>query len=88
MAGRPLGVMPSVLKLSTADAIQRIAAVALDAVGERVASRFRPVDASGPNAEVTDIEWVQNFMYLRAKTIFGGSNEVQKNVVARQLFGM
>jgi alkylation response protein AidB-like acyl-CoA dehydrogenase len=88
MAGRPLGVMPSVLKLSTADTIQRIAAVALDAVGERVASRFRPVDASGPNAEVTGIEWVQNFMYLRAKTIFGGSNEVQKNVVARQLFGM
>jgi alkylation response protein AidB-like acyl-CoA dehydrogenase len=37
---------------------------------------------------VADIEWVQNFMYLRAKTIFGGSNEVQKNVVAKHLFGM
>ncbi|MFC7476144.1 acyl-CoA dehydrogenase family protein [Dankookia sp. GCM10030260] len=88
MAGRPLGLMPSELKLSTADTVQRIGAVALDAVGDRVASRFRPVDGSGPNAAVEDIEWVQNFMYLRAKTIFGGSNEVQKNVVAKQLFGM
>ncbi|MBK1660199.1 acyl-CoA dehydrogenase family protein [Paracraurococcus ruber] len=86
-AGEPLGLMPSELKLSTADTVQRIGAIALDAVGERVASRFRPVDASGPNAAVEDIEWVQNFMYLRAKTIFGGSNEVQKNVVAKQLFG-
>ena len=87
MAGQPLGLMPSELKLSTADTVQRIGAIALDAVGERVATRFRPVDASGPNAAVEDIEWVQNFMYLRAKTIFGGSNEVQKNVVAKQLFG-
>ncbi|WP_431272443.1 acyl-CoA dehydrogenase family protein [Dankookia sp. P2] len=87
MAGEPLGLMPSELKLSTADTVQRIGAIALDAVGERVAARFRPVDASGPNAAAEDIEWVQNYMYLRAKTIFGGSNEVQKNVVAKQLFG-
>ncbi len=87
MQGRSLGLMPSVLKLSTANTTQDIIAIALDAVGQRVATRFRPVEASGPNAGVTDVEWVQNFMYLRAKTIFGGSNEVQKNVVARALFG-
>ena len=87
MAGRPLGVAPSVLKLSTSDTVQRISEVALDAVGQRLATRFRPVDGSGPNAEPAGVEWVQNFLYLRAKTIFGGSSEVQKNVVARQLFG-
>jgi alkylation response protein AidB-like acyl-CoA dehydrogenase len=87
MNGRPLGIAPSVLKLSTSEAMQRTSQVALDAVGQRLATRFRPVDASGPNAEVGEIEWLQNYLYLRAKTIFGGSSEVQKNVIARQLFG-
>ncbi len=87
MNDRPLGVSPSVLKLATSEAMQRISQVALDAAGNRLAARFRPVDGSGPNAAVPDIEWAQNYMYLRAKTIFGGSSEVQKNVIARSLFG-
>jgi len=87
MEGKPLGVLPSVLKLSTSVTHQHVAEVALDAVGERLAPRFRRIDAGGPNAEAPGIEWVQNYMYMRVRTIYGGSSEVQKNVIAKQLFG-
>ncbi len=87
MEGRSLGLLPSVLKLSTSVTSQHVAEIALDAVGERLAPRFRPTDAAGPNAEAPGIEWVQNYMYGRVRTIYGGSSEVQKNVIAKQLFG-
>ena len=87
MEGRSLGLLPSVLKLATSVTSQHVAEIALDAVGERLAPRFRPTDASGPNAEAPGIEWVQNYMYGRVRTIYGGSSEVQKNVIAKQLFG-
>jgi alkylation response protein AidB-like acyl-CoA dehydrogenase len=87
MDGRPLGLLPSVLKLSTSVTHQHVAEVAMDAVGGRLAPRFRRIDGSGPNAEAPGIEWVQNYMYMRVRTIYGGSSEVQKNVIAKQLFG-
>ncbi|HWT08028.1 MAG TPA: acyl-CoA dehydrogenase family protein [Roseomonas sp.] len=87
MEGRSLGLLPSVLKLATSVTSQHVAEIALDAVGERLAPRFRPTDAAGPNAEAPGIEWVQNYMYGRVRTIYGGSSEVQKNVIAKQLFG-
>jgi alkylation response protein AidB-like acyl-CoA dehydrogenase len=87
MEGRSLGLLPSVLKLATSHTSQHVSEVALDAVGERLATRFRRVDAAGPNAEAPGLEWVHNYLYGRVRTIYGGSSEVQKNVIARQLFG-
>ena len=87
MEGRALGLLPSVLKLGTSVTAQHVSEIALDAVGERLAPRFRPTDAAGPNAEAPGIEWVQNYLYGRVRTIYGGSSEVQKNVIAKQLFG-
>jgi alkylation response protein AidB-like acyl-CoA dehydrogenase len=84
MEGRPLGLLPSVLKLGTSVTAQHVSEIALDAVGERLAPRFRPTNA---NAEAPGIEWVQNYLYGRVRTIYGGSSEVQKNVIAKQLFG-
>jgi alkylation response protein AidB-like acyl-CoA dehydrogenase len=86
--GRALGLLPAVIKLSTSVTMQTISQVALDAVGERLAPRFRRIEGEGPNAEAPGIEWVQNYMYARVRTIYGGSSEVQKNVIAKQLFGM
>jgi alkylation response protein AidB-like acyl-CoA dehydrogenase len=87
MEKRPLGLLPSVLKLSTSHAAQRVSDVALDVAGERLAPRFRRVDAGGENAEAPGREWLQNYLYGRVRTIYGGSSEVQKNVIAKQLFG-
>ena len=84
MAGKPLGILPSTLKLITARAEQRITEVSAQVLGAQLMPRFRPVDG-GPPAE--DIEWLQNYLFCRVKTIYGGSSEVQKNVIARQLLG-
>ncbi|TCH97557.1 acyl-CoA dehydrogenase [Roseococcus sp. SYP-B2431] len=86
--GKPLGMLPAVIKLCTSVTMQTISQIALDAVGDRLAPRFKRVDGEGPNAEAPGIEWVQNYMYARVRTIYGGSSEVQKNVIAKQLFGM
>jgi len=86
--GKSLGMLPAVIKLSTSVTMQTISQIALDAVGERLAPRFRRIDGEGSNAEAPGIEWVQNYMYARVRTIYGGSSEVQKNVIAKQLFGI
>jgi alkylation response protein AidB-like acyl-CoA dehydrogenase len=86
--GKSLGMLPAVIKLSTSVTMQTISQIALDAVGERLAPRFRRIDGEGANAEAPGIEWVQNYMYARVRTIYGGSSEVQKNVIAKQLFGI
>ena len=31
--------------------------------------------------------WVQNYLFTRARTIAGGTSEVQRNVVANELLG-
>ena len=67
--GRSLGMLPAVIKLSTSVTMQTISQVALDAVGERLAPRFRRIEGEGPNAEAPGIEWVQNYMYARVRTI-------------------
>ena len=88
MHGRPLGTAPSVLKLGWSEASQGITEAAFDAAGGRLASRFLPVEGSGPNAGAPEgIEWIHNFLYFRARSIFGGSSEIQKNLIARDLFG-
>lgn len=87
MEGKAPGLLPSIIKLSTSVTFQHVADVALDAVGEKLAPSFRPVDGAGPNAEAPGTQWVQNYMYSRVRTIYGGSSEVQKNVIAKQLFG-
>lgn len=86
---RPLGVQPSVIKLLCSDVAQRLTSIALDAVGPTAAHRFLADtnmdddsdDSTGPGV------WIQNYMFTRARTIAGGTSEVQRNVVATELLG-
>jgi alkylation response protein AidB-like acyl-CoA dehydrogenase len=45
-----------------------------------------------PNVEVGDSEearrWRQDYLYVRALAIFGGTNEIQRNIVAERVLGM
>jgi alkylation response protein AidB-like acyl-CoA dehydrogenase len=95
MQDRPLGSVSSVMKLAGSNLMQALEEVGLDATGRRLAFRFRDMDdgtsnttdpGNGRSAE-PGIEWLQNFLYGRVRTIYGGSNEVQKNLLARSLFG-
>lgn len=80
---RPLGVQPSVMKLLCSDVAQRLTTIALDAVGPDAAHRF--VAQLGQDEPVAT--WIQNYMFTRARTIAGGTSEVQRTVVANELMG-
>ena len=82
---RPLGVQPSAIKMLVADVAQRLTTIALDAVGPEAAHRFQLRDEEEPGVE--SATWIQNYMFTRARTIAGGTSEVQRNVVANELLG-
>ncbi|MGJ7566062.1 acyl-CoA dehydrogenase family protein [Variovorax sp. GB1R11] len=90
---RPLGVQPSVIKLMCSDVAQRLTSIALDAVGPDAAHRFLaelgdPHDQGHQGDGAPGATWVQNYLFTRARTIAGGSSEVQRNVVANELLGV
>jgi alkylation response protein AidB-like acyl-CoA dehydrogenase len=87
IAGQSLGLAPSVLKLESSQMVQRLSEIALDTTGRRLASRFLALDETGPNAANQGVESVHNYLYLRSRTIVAGTSEVQKNLIARSLFG-
>ena len=80
---RPLGAQPSVLKLLCSGVAQQLTTIALDAVGPQAAHRFIAESSDGTSASI----WVQNYFFTRARTIAGGTSEVQRNVVAHELLG-
>lgn len=85
MNGRPLGPKPSALKLKVSDLAQRIIEIGFDLVGPELASRMAAIAEGGE--PLPGIEWVHNALYSRGRTIAGGTTEIQRNVVARELFG-
>jgi alkylation response protein AidB-like acyl-CoA dehydrogenase len=76
LAGRPIGARSSIAKLQWATWHRDFAAEALDIVGmDAIAGdRF---------THVADI-----FLNARAETIYGGANEIQKNVVAERVLDL
>jgi alkylation response protein AidB-like acyl-CoA dehydrogenase len=87
---RPLGVQPSVLKLLCSGIAQQLTTIAFDAVGPQAAHRF--IAQSYNSGEENEIDapeatWVQNYLFTRARTIAGGTSEVQRNVIANELLG-
>ncbi|MEE3332042.1 MAG: acyl-CoA dehydrogenase family protein [Myxococcota bacterium] len=82
---RAPGPESSILKLVGTETYQEITELAMDAMGH---------DAMGwqecPTEVLPEFEtWIASrFNYLRASTIYGGSNEIQRNVVAKQILRM
>jgi alkylation response protein AidB-like acyl-CoA dehydrogenase len=83
MRQEPLGMKPSALKIQCSEIAQRIVEIALDAAGPELASRFLSEDGQTNDEQL----WIHNYLYFRARTIAGGTGEVQRNVVAREIFG-
>jgi hypothetical protein len=42
---------------------------------------------AGCAGQLPGAEWVHNVLYSRGRTIAGGTTEIQRNLVARALFG-
>ncbi len=74
-AGEHLGAETSVDKVLVATAEQAVFELAGDALGNEIALGDDP--ASGL--------WRAEFLYARAASIYGGSAEIQRNIIARRL---
>jgi alkylation response protein AidB-like acyl-CoA dehydrogenase len=77
-AGDRLGPETSVDKILLATAEQSIFDLVADALSDEVLIGDRPDDA----------RWRSEFLYSRAATIYGGSAEIQRNIVARRLLDL
>ncbi len=91
-AGRDIGPTASLLKLQASTLLQRATELALEAVGAYAAPDQRGalgyganVPAIGPDHAVTP---TAKYLNSRAATIYGGSSEVQRNILARSVLGL
>ena len=72
----------SILKIVGTELYQEATELAMDAMGHDAMGWFDAPAGTLPEHE----RWVASqFNYLRAATIYGGSNEIQKNIIAKQI---
>ena len=90
MAGRDDGIGASVLKVRGTEVLQAMSEFWRDAHGAYGACYDAPLRAEGDGLN-SPLPWVQasaasyHYLYGRCWSIFGGSNEVQRNIIASQL---
>ena len=79
-AGRKPGPASSLLKLQTSEFDQRLSKLANEAQG--LASQIWLDDAADRGI------WQWRELWSRAYTIFAGSSEIQRNIIAERLLGL
>lgn len=77
-SGEPLGPETSIDKVLLATTEQAVFDLVADTLADRVALGD---DAAG-------VRWRREFLYSRAATIYGGTAEVQRNIIARRLLDL
>ncbi|HYM30595.1 MAG TPA: acyl-CoA dehydrogenase family protein [Candidatus Cybelea sp.] len=89
-AGKAPGPEASMLKIRGSEIGQRLTEMAIESLGYYSAP-FQP-HRSGSNEPPIGPEYssglMDSFLYGRAYTIYGGSNEIQKNVIAKMVLGL
>lgn len=83
------GATASILKVRGTEIYQAISELMLDAIGIR-ALAFGPRGVNEPRlTEPSDTAGVTaQYLNLRKVSIFGGSNEIQKNIIAQMILGL
>lgn len=91
-AGRNPGPASSALKIQGTEAQQRIQELAVELAGDYAAPDQHEARQPGSNtpALTTDFAMIAAPRYFngRAASIYGGSNEIQRGIIARQLLGL
>lgn len=84
-SGRGVGAEASILKLRGTEIAQQLAALLVDAIGPDTHAFARDDDQPGtplPQA------LIRQYLNWRKLTIYGGSNEVQRNIIAKFALGL
>ncbi len=90
-----LSSVAPVLKLRGAELRQRVADLAVEALGEYGLAVYPDagtpcVDPTTPKPPAPDhaAGWLAKSMFRRATTIYGGSNEILRNIIAKAVLGL
>lgn len=90
-AGKPPGAEASLLKIKGSEIQQRITELALEAVGHYGAPYFRGFP-EGSNEYPIGPEYAHqtapSYFNTRKTTIYGGSNEIQRGIIAKMVMGL
>ncbi len=86
MAGSPAGREAATLKIEGSLLQQRISTLALTVLGEMGALATNQEEGNASVSEAAG--WVERHLFRRAVTIYGGSNEIQKNIIAKAVLGL
>jgi alkylation response protein AidB-like acyl-CoA dehydrogenase len=83
--GRAPGPESSISKIVGTDLQQALTELAMDALGHGAQGWL---DAPPEALRSFEGSVASEFCYLRAATIYGGSNEIQKNIIAKNILGL
>ena len=90
-AGKGPGPESSLLKIKGSEIQQRITELALEAVGHYGAPYFRGF-GEGDNEHPIGPDYAHRaaptYFNTRKTTIYGGSNEIQRNIIAKMVLGI
>ena len=81
-AERSLGLDASVMKINGTEVLQSLADLLFEAAGSDAAINGR-VDVNGEKIEIGPL-----YLQVRRATIYGGSSEIQRNILAKRVLGL
>jgi alkylation response protein AidB-like acyl-CoA dehydrogenase len=87
-AGKTPGVEVSMLKVRGTEIHQRINELAVEALGPHAALRVGRAAGAGTVAMPAAIGVADRYFNMRKLSIFGGSNEIQRNILAKAVLGL
>ncbi|HET9161318.1 MAG TPA: acyl-CoA dehydrogenase family protein [Caulobacteraceae bacterium] len=91
-AGKGPGPESSILKIKGTEIQQRVTELALEAAGHYGAPFFRGFPQDGDNAHPIGPEYAHRtaptYFNVRKTSIYGGSNEIQRNIIAKMVLGL
>jgi acyl-CoA dehydrogenase len=91
-SGRNPGPASSMLKINGTEAMQRIDELSIAALGDYAHVEQRKARAPGSNVAPigpeSGLTAMPRYLNNRAATIYGGSNEIQRDIIARLVLGL
>ncbi len=91
-AGEDIGAKASMLKIKGSELRQRLTELSVEAVGYYAMAADPRVQDPGWNEPAIGPEYANlsmaDYLYSRASSIYGGTNEVQHNIIAKMVLGL